>query len=244
MLPFFGCIIESFASWCLDCGLTPAKVRGHLTGLRRLVPWFHCKHKQSPEDLSADDITDAQHFYRNRMPQLATAAAVFGEYLQANDRLKPAQPLRQIMRRKYLWYRELPIFGGIVDDYAAWCLNRRFSVKTTTAYLEAFRRLLHWFRRKHKQSLDELTTDDIAGLRRFYRLRDRRFAGALRELSDFLKAQGRLQPGRPVPLTPSEAESARFEMYLRKDRELAENTICSHRFFLRRLGDFVMASCV
>ena len=106
MLPFFGCIIESFASWCLDRGLTPAKVRGHLTGLRRLVSWFHCKHKQSPEDLSADDITDAQHFYRNRTPQLATAAVVFGEYLQANDRLKPAQPLRQIMRRKYLWYRE------------------------------------------------------------------------------------------------------------------------------------------
>ena len=239
MLPFFGCIIESFASWCLDRGLTPAKVRGHLTGLRRLVPWFHCKHKQSPEDLSADDITDAQHFYRNRTPQLATAAVVFGEYLQANDRLKPAQPLRQIMRRKYCWYRELPIFGGIVDDYAEWCLNRRFSVKTTTAYLEAFRRLLHWFRRKHKQSLDELTTDDIAGLRGFYRLRDRRFAGALRELSDFLKAQGRLQPGRPVPLTPSEAESARFEMYLRKDRELAKNTICCHRLFLRRLLAFL-----
>src|SRR5437867_8078041 len=114
MLAFFGRIIEGFTSWCFDRGATPSKVRGHLTGLRRLVPWFHCKHKQSPEDLSADDITDAQHFYRKRMPLLAAAVVAVGEFLQANECLKPAQPLRRIKRREYWRYREMPIFSSIV----------------------------------------------------------------------------------------------------------------------------------
>jgi site-specific recombinase XerD len=239
MLPFFGRIIEGFASWCLDRGFTPAKVRRHLAGLRRLVPWFHCKHKQSPEDLSVDDITDAQHFYRNRMPLLVKAVLAFGEFLQANDCLKPAQSLRRIKRQGYWRYRELPVFGSIVDGYADWCLSRGFSVLTISGHLATFRLLLPWFRRKHKRSVDELTTDDVAGLRRVYRPRNRHFAGALRELGDFLKAQNRLKPSEPVPLTPSEVEVTRFAVYLRKDLGLAESTVNRHRLCVGRLLRFL-----
>src|SRR5271169_4465358 len=160
-LPFFGGIIEGFTLWCFDRGFSVAKVRGHLAGLRRLVPWFLGKHKHTPEDLSADDIVDAQHFYRNRTPLLARTVVALGAFLQANDHLKPTQALRRIKRREYWRYQELPIFGSLVEDYVGWFLRQGFAVQTVSMHLDVLRRLVPWFRRRHRRSIDDLTEDDL-----------------------------------------------------------------------------------
>src|ERR1035438_10386401 len=114
--------------------------------------------------------------------------------------MKKISPLAQVYPQAQHRYRKLPLFGSIADDYADWCLSRGFAVVTTQTHLDAFRRLLPRFHRMHLQSLDELTADDISGLRRFYRRRNPRFTGPIRELGCFLTARGRLRPGRPVLL--------------------------------------------
>jgi len=82
--------------------------------------------------------------------------------------------------------------------------------------------------------VEDFTTNDIAEVRRFYRLRNPQFAASIREFGDFLKSRGWLKPARSTCSTPSEEESARFVGHLRKDRGLAESTIRGHCAYLRR----------
>jgi site-specific recombinase XerD len=128
----------------------------------------------------------------------------------------------------------LPIFGSIVEDFARWCLGRGFSVKTISMQLDSLRRLVPWFRRRGKRSIKDVTADDIAEARSFYRRRKWWLAAGMRELGDLLRGQGRLKPGRPLaPPTRPEAELARYAAHLHKDCRLAESTIQRHCFCVR-----------
>jgi len=232
-LPIFGSFIDDFAAWLRHRGLSSSKVRQHLADLQRLAPWLLRRQKR-PDDLSVDDINDAERCYRLRIPSLAAVIVVLGEFLQACGRLKSRQPLRQVKPRDYGHYRQLPVFGAVVDDFAQWSLSRGFAVKSVSLQLDTLRRLVPWFQRRSKRSVEDFTTNDIAEVRRFYRLRNPQFAASIREFGDFLKARGWLKPARSTCSTPSEEESARFVGHLRKDRGLAESTIRGHCAYLRR----------
>ena len=120
-LPIFGSFIDEFATWLRYRGLSSSKVQQHLADLQRLAPWLLRRQKR-PNDLSVDDINDAQRCYRLRVPSLAAVIVVLGEFLQASGRLKSRQPLRQVKPRDYGHYRQLPVFGAVVDDFAQWSL--------------------------------------------------------------------------------------------------------------------------
>jgi hypothetical protein len=232
-LPIFGSFIDDFATWLRHRGLSSSKVQQHLADLQRLVPWLLRRQKR-PDDLSVDDINGAERCYRLRVPSLAAVIVVLGEFLQASGRLKSRQPLRQVKPRDYGHYRQLPVFGAVVDDFAQWSLSRGFAVKSVSLQLDTLRRLVPWFQRRSKRSVESFTTNDIAEVRRFYRLRNPQFAASIREFGDFLKARGCLSPTRSSCSTPSEEESARFVEHLRNDRGLAESTIRGHCAYLRR----------
>ena len=122
-LPIFGSFIDDFATWLRHRGLSSSKVQQHLADLQRLAPWLLRRQKR-PDDLSVDDINDAERCYRLRVPSLAAVMVVLGEFLQASGRLKSRQPLRQVKPRDYGHYRQLPVFGAVVDDFAQWSLSR------------------------------------------------------------------------------------------------------------------------
>jgi hypothetical protein len=84
-LPIFGSFIDDFAAWLRHRGLSSSKVRQHLASLQRLAPWFLRKQKRSPDDLSVDDINDAQRLYRLRVPSLAAVIAALGEFYRPAD---------------------------------------------------------------------------------------------------------------------------------------------------------------
>jgi hypothetical protein len=86
-LPIFGSFIDEFATWLRHRGLSSSKVRQHLADLQRLAPWLLRRQKR-PDDLSVDDINDAERCYRLRVPSLAAVIVVLGEFLQASGRLK------------------------------------------------------------------------------------------------------------------------------------------------------------
>jgi len=239
MLPFFGGIVESFTSWCLDSGLCPLTVKSRLAGLQRLDPWFRCRQKQRPEDLSAHDITQAYRFFHHRKPSLACAILMFGDFLEANHCLKPAPTLRRIKPGVYWQYRDLPLFGDLFDDFADWSQTRGYSIKTTSLQVDSLRWLVPWFRQRRKHSIDDVTADDLAEAWRYCYRRRPYSAGAVRTLGEMLKMRGRLRPGRPLPPTKSQAEIARFAEHLRTNLALANKTIDYHCLCLRRFYKFL-----
>src|SRR5258708_2145941 len=123
---------------CHKCGVDRC-----VADLQGLAPWLLRRQKR-PDDLSVEDINDAQRCYRLRVPSLAAVIVFLGEFLQASGRLKSRQPLRQVKPRDYGHYRQLPVFGAVVDDFAQWSLSRGFAVKSVRLQLDTLRPLGAW----------------------------------------------------------------------------------------------------
>src|SRR5258707_2841634 len=93
-LPIFGSFVDDFATWLRHRGLSSSKVQQHLADLQRLAPWLLRRQKR-PDELSVDDINDAQRCYRLRVPSLAAGdcfpccALQCGGRLQANPTPPP-----------------------------------------------------------------------------------------------------------------------------------------------------------
>ena len=147
--------------------------------------------------------------------------------------------LRQIKQRSWQRYRCLPLFGSIVDDYARWCLDRGFSVRTVGMHLDAFRRLVPWFRRRGKRSIADLSLTDFREARRFYRVRKPWLCAGIRRLGDLLQERGRLKRECPVLVMQSEVELSRFAAHLREDCDLAKGTIYLHCHYVRKFLEFL-----
>ncbi len=147
-----------------------------------------------------------------------------------------------IRPRDHERYRQLPLFGDVLDGFVPWAFGRGYKIHTVYQQLDAVRHLAAWFRRTGRRSLAELSAEDLAAARHRLSLRPcgPRYAWSLRAFFAFLQTQGRLKPGRPKPPLPSEREMSRFLEYLRRDRGAAPSTraTCARRVrpFLKFLG--------
>src|SRR5258707_12905598 len=99
-LPIFGSFVDDFATWLRHRGLSSSKVQQHLADLQRLAPWLLRRQKR-PDDLSGDDINDAERCYRLRVPSLAAGIVVLGEVFQASGGLKCKKHLLPEKNRHY-----------------------------------------------------------------------------------------------------------------------------------------------
>jgi site-specific recombinase XerD len=135
-------------------------------------------------------------------------------------------------------YRQLPIFGRLLDAFISWAFDRGYSIQTIDLQLDSVRHLAAWFRKRGRRSVRALTAEDLAAVHHYFSTRKRapRLAWGLHGFGAFLQAHGCLKPCRPKPLSRSELELARFLNYLRKDRGLAEST-CA--WYQRRVGHFL-----
>lgn len=84
--------------------------------------------------------------------------------------------LARLPPRSQHHYSQLPLFGRIMDAFAGWSLNRGFSIKTARFHIASLHRLVPWFQRRGKRSVEDLSADDITKVRRYYRLRNPHWA--------------------------------------------------------------------
>ena len=235
---FFGSVVDAFAAWCVERGLVRAKVRRYLASLRRLRRWFDYKHIDSLETLSEDDIANAQGNYRNRAPMVAEAAQLLGDFLKSRGCLRSGHPLCRVKRFSWRQYRDLPVFGGMVDDFARWCVVRGFASSTIRAHLNVLRHLEPWLQRR-RLSVDDLSDCALAEAWKFFRRHKQSDCSGIRRLGEFLKDQGRLKPGKLRALTRTEKEVARYTLHLQKDCAFAQGTVIRHGYVVRRFLRFL-----
>ena len=152
--------------------------------------------------------------------------------------MKNTPSLVQVRPRDHQRYREIPIFGRLLDDFVPWAFGRGYTIHTVYLQLDSVRHLGTWFRKKGRHSVGGLTEDDLTTAHRCFssRKRDPRYAWGLRGFIAFLQALGHLKPGRPKPLSRSDREVTRFLEYLRKDRGAADSSCESYE---RRVGHFL-----
>ena len=58
---------------------------------------------------------------------------------------------------RFTWWRALPIFGPLLDDFVQWLRNQGYAVGTIGNYLKTLPPIVRWFRRHQMTTLDRLT---------------------------------------------------------------------------------------
>jgi integrase/recombinase XerD len=155
--------------------------------------------------------------------------------------MKTITTLVQVRPRDHDHYRQLPIFGCLLDDFVPWAFGRGYTIHSVYLQLDAVRHVSAWFWRRGRRSIAELTTDDLAAAHLCFatRRRDPRFAGGLQTFIAYLQAHNLITPGRPKNLTRSEQEVAGFINYQRKNRGAAESTCESYQRHASRFLKFL-----
>lgn len=141
--------------------------------------------------------------------------------------------LARLRPRSQNQYRQLPLFGGIMDAFAQWSLEQGFSIKMARFHVEALLRLVPWFQRRGKHGVKDLSAEDIEATRRFYRHRNPHRAAGVRKLGEFLQSRGWLKSVCPAPPTASQQVLTRWAEHLRQECGLTEGTIGRHRSHLK-----------
>src|SRR5438309_249665 len=133
--------------------------------------------------------------------------------------MKNTPTLVHVRPRDHQRYREIPIFGRLLDDFVPWAFGRGYTIHTVYLQLDSVRHLGTWFRKKGRRFVGALTAADLAAAHHCFstRRRDPRYAWGLRGFVAYLQTHGFLKPGRPKPLSRSEQEVTGFLEYLRKD---------------------------
>ena len=152
--------------------------------------------------------------------------------------MKTIPTLVQIRPRDHERYRQLPLFGRLLDQFVPWAFGCGYKIHTVYQQLDAIRHLATWFRQRGRRTFAELSADELALARQRLCLRSSgpRYAWSLRAFFAFLQTQGRLKAPRPKPPTLSERELARFLEALRQEQGVAPATCGSYQ---RRLRPFL-----
>ena len=116
--------------------------------------------------------------------------------------MKTIPTLVQIRPRDHERYRQLPLFGRLLDQFVPWAFGCGYKIHTVYQQLDAIRHLATWFRRRGRRTFAELSADELALARQRLCLRSSgpRYAWSLRAFFAFLQTQGRLKaPGQSRP---------------------------------------------
>jgi len=151
-----------------------------------------------------------------------------------------AKPLLvQLRPRAFAWWRALPIFGPLLDEFVQWMANREYAVGTIHNYLKALPKVVGWLRRHHITALDQLSQHQLRVAHDYYRPKQEDPSWVIGALEGFLAERHPVPEGDPPPPSVLEVEVDRFAVHLRELRGMAEATISGHsgrlRAFLRFL---------
>ena len=153
--------------------------------------------------------------------------------------MKTKSLLVQLRPRVFAWWRSLPIFGPLLDDFVQWLGNQGYAAGTIGNYLKILPLIVRWFRRQRITTLGQLTEQNLQIARDYYRPKQQDASWVVNALKRFLTEQRLVPEGEKPPPCPVEVEIDRFSAYLRETRGLAEATITGHsghlRAFLRHL---------
>jgi site-specific recombinase XerD len=147
--------------------------------------------------------------------------------------------LVQLRPRAFAWWRSLPIFGPVLEDFVQWLGSQGYAAGTIGNYLKTLPQIVRWFRRRRITTLEQLTQQKLQLARDHYRPKQEDASWVVNALKRYLKEQHLVPEGNFPPPRPVEVEIDRFATYLRETRGVAEATVTGHsghlRAFLRHL---------
>jgi integrase/recombinase XerD len=136
-------------------------------------------------------------------------------------------------------WRQLPIFGPILDRFVQWLHDRKYAVATIAIHVQVLTRVIQWLDRRGISSLAQLTQKDLDAVYNYYRRRNATVSWSLSTLQPFLREQELISEGESPPASPVTLEVERFAVHLRDVRGLAPVTVSRRSGQIRSFLEFL-----
>jgi len=136
-------------------------------------------------------------------------------------------------------YVSLPLFGPVVEGFAAWLKQNGYRDSTIKYKLSVVPHVEAFFSERGTQRLEDLTCDDFEEVWAVF-CRDRRVAASTaRLIKRYLVESRGLKPAAAESLTPTCRELDRFGIHLRRVRGLSGSTIRGYMAPLKEFLDYL-----
>jgi len=150
------------------------------------------------------------------------------------------KPLLIALRpRNFIRWRDLPLFGPILDEFVQWMANAGYSLGTIGKYLQGFPAIVRWLRRRRITVLGQLTQQQLHLAHFYYCAKQQETSCVIGALESFLRESQLIPVGNSPQRSAVEAEVDRFASYLRESRGAAESTISGYSGKLRAFLQFL-----
>ena len=93
--------------------------------------------------------------------------------------------LVQLRPRTFTWWRSLPLFGPVLDDFVRWLGDQGYNAGTIGRYLETLSSIVRWLGRRRIKTLDQLTQQRLQMAQDHYRPKQEGARGVVRMLKRF-----------------------------------------------------------
>lgn len=131
----------------------------------------------------------------------------------------------QIFPKDFPRYQSMPVLGPLMDSYAVWLQDRRYSWRSTRYELWMAARVCGYLKRRGVGHVVDLSEPHMEGCYRLFRRKYPREAGSVRVLETFLVEHGFVHKSTAPKPTLADAHLNAFMGHLRDVRGLAPSTI-------------------
>jgi integrase/recombinase XerD len=133
--------------------------------------------------------------------------------------------IAQIFAQDFPRFLSLPVLGTLMDRYAGWLHERRYTWRSTRYELRMADRVAGYLKRRAVRQIEDLSEQHLDACHRWFRLKFPEEAGSVLALARFLRESGHLK-SRPLP-PPGRAQIPvnAFMVHLREVRGCTPSTI-------------------
>ena len=147
--------------------------------------------------------------------------------------------ITQAFPKDFQRYLAVPLLGPMMDRYAAWLFEQRYTHRSTRYELRMAARAFEFLKRQGLQCVQDVSEQDLQACYQWFRHKFPKEEGGVRTLARFLMEQALLRPS-PVPEpTRKEVLLKGFMTHLKDDRGYAPSTVKRQAVIISEFLDYL-----
>ncbi len=133
--------------------------------------------------------------------------------------------ISQIFPKDFERYLSLPVLGSVMDSFAAWLQDRRYTWRSTRFELRMAAHVCGYLKRRGIRTIADLSEQHLPACYRLFRRKFPKEEGSVRVLEAFLFEQGLVQKSAAPQPSRADVHLDAFMAHLRDVRGYAPSTI-------------------
>jgi hypothetical protein len=147
--------------------------------------------------------------------------------------------ISQAFPKDFQRYLALPVFGPLMDRYAAWLFERQYTYRSTRYELRMSARVCAFLSNRGIRQAEEVNESDLQACCKSFRRKFLKEEGSVRVLTRFLIEHSVVQPSPAPKPSPKEIHLNAFMDHLLTERGYASSTVKRQAVIVSEFLDFL-----